>query len=155
MTDAEELYGREAHRKRALEMYQTIGAATISPDNSSLVSPENSSVPGAALDKSQSGGSRFSQIMETFQLFQPTPHEVKKEDEPKESPDEAKQKHTIAVSGNYIPPPSDRLGFARRTGMFHPTSAMEVPERTTVSAEEMTLPHLRILKDGEQSSSNF
>lgn len=174
LADAEELYSREAHRKRALEMYRhtsqqmaaatATSPATISPENSfsaTVVSPERSSTALPTLDRSQSGqNSKFSLIMETFQLFQPTTPDVKRKDESKKKrPNEAKLiKNRIRVSGNYIPSPPERLTFARRTGKFHPSTASA--ERTGVLGEATGVapgnaPHLRILKDGEQTSSNF
>lgn len=183
LADAEELYSREAHRKRALEMYHrtsqqiaattnpaaTTSPAAISPENSysatatqqtGMVSPENSSIApptGTAMDRSQSGhDSRFSLIMETFQVFQPTMPEVKQK-EPKEPPNEVKVGSKIAVSGNYIPPPPERLRFARRSGKFHPSSASVNLERILreETAQEGLAPPLRILKHGEGTASNF
>lgn len=182
LADTEELYSREAHRKRALEMYNrttqqmpasisptVVSPAATSPDNSYysatqqadnniMVSPENSStMPATGLERCQSGDSRFSLIMETFQVFKPTKPEVKVMEVSKEPSDEAKVKNTISVSGNYIPPPPNRLGFARRTGKFHPSTASVDLERIlreqTVQA---TAPlRLRVLKDGEGTHSKF
>lgn len=189
LTDAQELYSREAHRKRALEMYKHSSqptaivtsptAASISPAAASTsptsISPEGShsfkqqtnmyrASPDNFISATRQTGmaksasnpeSPFSLIMETIQLRQPKTAEINVKETPKSSSnDEARFKHKISVSGSYIPPPPERLSFARRSGKFHPSTAgMDLHSDATHTMPPV--PHLRILQDGEKTDLNF
>lgn len=185
LTDGQEPYSREAHRKRALDMYRhssqltsptaatnPAAAATsltsisaedshsfiqqtypaVSRENSISASPQT----GTVLVKSASTGnpeSPFSLIMETFQLYQPRTVEVKVTPKDSSSNTARLKKHKISVSGNYIPSPPERLSFARRSGNFNPSATgMDLRTRKTSAVR---MPHLRILKDGEEANPNF
>ena len=184
LSDTQGLYSREAHRKRALEMYTrsaqqlqatatspatTLSPAGVSPDYSqrsftplaSIASPENlppaTPSPGIAFDTHEGP---FPLIMETIQLFQPSISEVKEKENPKKQAlAKARFENNISVSGSYIPPPPEQLGFARRTGKFHPSGGspnqLDAAQKPSKRAMTLIRPHLRILHHGEETNQNY
>lgn len=140
----EDIYSRDAHRRRSLELYSSRPGSphheTREPSNSIL-------------------NSKFPVELETFVMSrkpEEDPEVAVKEDqvEQQELPE-----HMISVSGNYIAPPPGTLSFARRTGKFYPASSASVdvgsslvvtPPAVKRRAHSEQVPQLRIHSEPPQ-----
>lgn len=177
LAESHELYTRAAHRKRALEMYSTSAAAPLvatrtgaenrtkpTSTTTRTQTPEQPPPPPTATQKTDTTtpentprqGGLFPILLETFPISKPSKPEVK-EKASKEQKEDAPL-NRISISGNYIPPPPQALGFARRTGKFHPLSAsvdMGTPsaKQDTTNKTSSNIPELRILEEGEEIGS--
>lgn len=134
------LYNREIHRKKSLEMYSRSSSYASSAgqdkDGSSSKPRYSGSQAGgyvAMLPASNIENTQFPLMLEKYMLpalLEPTEPEAKK----KASQGKEKFRHTISVSGNYISPPPEALGFARRTGKFRTSAPACFDVRSSVTS---------------------
>lgn len=132
----EDLYSRDAHRRRSLELYSS--------------SPHHDREREAPSSSGSMINSKFPLELETF-VFSRKPEKPSEEEAMKEDQvEQERQEHMISVSGNYISPPPGTLSFARRTGKFYPSSSasadMGPPPAATVKrrANSEQVPQLRV-----------
>lgn len=152
MADAHDLYSREAHKKRSLQMYSSVPPTTPPPPTEQQGTTEPAGKAPLVLE-TYKRCSRSKSIPE------------EKTEKPKEVSIPATQrkfKGKISVSGNYISPPPHALGFSRRAGKFRTSLAsrlnlgnsVTLPSKPTPKISKRIVPQLRVVQDMEESSSN-